>query len=58
MNVDLDMVELKIKIKKELFDMISGPNGVYLPNIKDCNYKFRQQLFSFVRKRYTCVQKK
>ena len=43
-DIDVDAVGLKAKSKKELYDMISGLDGVYLPSIKDCNYKFIQQL--------------
>ena len=42
-DIDVDAVGIKAKIKKELYDMISGVDGVYLPPIKDCNYKSIQQ---------------
>ena len=30
-STDVDVVCLKTKSKKEFYDMISGPDGVYLP---------------------------
>lgn len=44
MDVDTNTVGLKAKSKKELYDMLSGPNGVYMPPLKDCHYKFIRQL--------------
>ena len=37
-----DMVDLKAKSQKEFYDMISWPDKVCLPPIKDCYYKILQ----------------
>ena len=42
MNEDEDMIGLKAKSQKELYNMISWTDKVYLFPIKDCYYKLLQ----------------
>ena len=43
-GLNTDAVGLKARNWKEMYDLLSGPNGIYLPKYSDCNYKFLQEL--------------
>ena len=43
-EIETSEVGLKAKFKTELYSLLSSRNGIYMPPIADCNYKFIPQL--------------
>ena len=43
-NIETREVGLRARSKKEMYDLISSPSGIYLPPLADCNHKFIYQL--------------
>ena len=37
-------ISLKAKSKREIYNLLASSGGVYLPPMKDCNYKFIKEL--------------
>ena len=47
--LDTNMISYKAHSKKEMYDMLSSPSGIYLPPLADANYKYIYQLCKLER---------
>ena len=43
-ELDTSVISLKAKNSKEVYNLLSGPKGIYLPFYNDCNCKFLRDL--------------
>ena len=43
-ELDTSVISLKEKRSKEVYNLLSGPKGIYLPSYNDWNYKFLRDL--------------
>ena len=44
MEIETDEISFKAKSKHEMYSLLSGPDGIYLPPESDTHYKYIQQL--------------